>query len=190
MANYSRIEVFKEMYKDTWHEFLPIFREFSFTEEDLKYDLEISMERTIISFSEKMCLELQKTFNMEKEEKVENEQREKENISFLDENIVMVKTIPSLCFSEIQQLMVFTVQRLKKEKKERIVNTRKLIVQIAKEYLKNKEILRSNFKISSFYEKGVYYLKINKKKNKISISKKELGKELESLKINLIISIT
>ena len=189
MGNYSRIEVFREMYKDTWHEFLPIFKEFSFTEEDLKYNLEISMERTIISFSEKMSLELQKTFNVEKEEETKNTSPEKESLSFLDENIVMGRTIPSLCFSEIQQLMVFTVQRLKKEKKERIVNTRKLIVQITKEYLENKEILRANFKIRSFYEKGIYYLKINQKKNKISIKKKEIEKELESLKINLDISI-
>jgi len=177
------------MYKETWHEFLPIFKEFSFSDEELKYSLEINMNRTMIIFSEKMHLELQKTFNAEKGGDGKNSTTEKEALVFLDNNIVMGQKIPSLCFSEIHQLIVFTSLRLKLEKKERVENTRMLIVKITKEYLEKKGVLRSNFKISSFYDKGVYYLKVNKKKNKISLNKKELEEELESLKIKLNISI-
>ncbi|MDA3839943.1 MAG: hypothetical protein PF572_02535 [Patescibacteria group bacterium] len=186
MLNEDRPETFNEMYENTWIKFLSIFKEFSFDDDDREFSTKIDMRSTFIQFSEKMYLEIQKTFN---DEQRDVNKKKNKKILFLDNNQILLDMIPSFAFSEMQLLMVLTFARLSKEKEERVINTRALIIVVTKKYLNNIGASGDNMRITAFYDKGTYYLKIvNKSRIKKKLNKKKLRKDLEKLNVKIEIS--
>ena len=189
----ERIKIFNKMYQDTWKELLPSFKEFSFKEGDLDFALKVDMESTVIEFQEKMFLELYKSFN-NRRNGAKNFLNQKKVIIFLDNNQIILKTIPSFAFSVMQELMVSTLFRLDKEKSERVEKTRLLLIEMVGDFLLKKEFslefIKKNFKITSWYKKGEYSLKIvRNKKIKNNFNKEEIKNNFNFLKIKLNIDL-
>ncbi|MBN2854048.1 hypothetical protein JXK06_00740 [Patescibacteria group bacterium] len=188
MEEIERINIFKQFYFDTWSLFLPNFKEFSFNDEDLVFELNLDMKSTIIKFQEKMFLELYKTFCNEKDCREHESSNKREVLCFLDKNQIIIKTKPSLAFSQMQYLLVTTASRLQQEKSRRVVETRKLIKEISKEFLFEKGFsekeINESIKIFSYYDKGEYYLKISRKKKEL-VEGEELLKKLEKINVKI-----
>ena len=160
----DRPKIFKDMFVPLWEEQLRGFSEFSFSEKELKFHVEISMRSINLGLERKLYENLFRTYAMQKS-KILIKTSTKKNVFVFTRNgsQIAVNAIPSLASIMIQILITLTRERLSKEKYNRIIAAKSKIKETIQNILINgsytTEEVEEKLKVEIFYKKGVYNVK-------------------------------
>ena len=172
MQKEERAKTFSKMLKTYWKDIMPEFLEFSFKEDQLVIERRVEYARTELIVKERLFEELFKTFAQSKSKVRIFNVRKKNVFVFSGNKLISINTKPSLAFSMFQILTVLTLERLKKEKAERVIQAKRDILFIVQNVLEKNNCSSFNnekyMKMTCYYKDGIFYLKIifNKKLKK------------------------